>query len=79
MRLRARLVTAATSSPFSPSGALMKLYRIDKVVRLGGAVLKKKHVLAASPNEAMKRAEDSPDCPTCEVVGEDGKSVGAIV
>ena len=60
-------------------GGLVKLYRIDKVVRLGGAVLKKKHVLAASPNEAMRRAEESPDCPTCEVVAEDGRSVGSIV
>jgi hypothetical protein len=57
----------------------VKLYRIDKVARLGGAVLKKKHVLAKSDNEALKRAEDSVDCPTCEVVGEDGKRVGSIV
>lgn len=60
-------------------GGLVKLYRIDKVARLGGVVLKRKHVLAASNKEAMKRADDSADCPTCEVVGEDGKSVGSIV
>ena len=29
--------------------------------------------------EAIRRAEDSPDCPTCEVVREDGKKVGSIV
>jgi hypothetical protein len=57
----------------------VKLYRIDKVARLGGAVLKKKHVLASSDKEAIKRAEDSADCPTCEVLREDGKRVGSIV
>jgi hypothetical protein len=57
----------------------VKLYRIDKVARLGGAVLKKKHVLANSDNAAMKRAADSADCPICEVLGEDGKRVGSIV
>jgi hypothetical protein len=57
----------------------VKLYRIDKVTRLGGVVLRKKHVLATSDNEAIKRAGDSADCPTCEVVGEDGKRVGSIV
>ena len=57
----------------------MKLYRIDKVVKLGGVVLKKMHVLASSDSEAIRRAEDSPDCPTCEVVREDGKKVGSVV
>ena len=57
----------------------MKLYRIDKVARLGGVVLKKKHVLATSDIEAIKTAKGSPDCPTCEVIREDGKRVGSIV
>jgi hypothetical protein len=57
----------------------VKLYRIDKVARLGGIVLKKKHVLARSDNEAIKTAENSADCPTCEVLREDGKRVGSVV
>jgi len=56
----------------------VRLYRINKVTEPGGAVLKKKDVLAASDKEAMARAEDSPDCPTCEVL-RDGQPVGSIV
>ena len=57
----------------------MKLYMIDKVARLGGRSLKKRHVLAASDREALERAAESSDCPVCEVVRDDGKNVGSIV
>jgi hypothetical protein len=56
----------------------MKLYRINKVTKPGGAVLKKKDVLASSDKEAMQRANDSPDCPICEVL-RDGQSVGSVI
>ena len=56
----------------------MKLYRINKVTKPGGAVLKKKDVLARSDKEAMQRANDSPDCPICEVL-RDGQSVGSVI
>ena len=56
----------------------VKLYRINKVAEPGGEVLKKKDVLAASDSEALRRAEESPDCPTCEVLL-NGKPVGSIV
>ena len=56
----------------------MKLYRINKVTRPGGHVLKKKDVLAASDRDALKRAEDSDDCPVCDVL-RDGRPVGSIV
>ena len=56
----------------------MKLYRIDKVARLGGILLKKKHVLAASDKEALQQAAASADCPVCEVIRDDGKAVGSI-
>ena len=55
----------------------MKLYRINKLGGLGGSVLKKKDVLAASDREALKRAEESPDCPVCEVL-RDGRPVGMV-
>lgn len=55
----------------------MKLYRINKVTAPGGNILKRKDVLAASDHEAMKRAEDSVDCPTCEVL-RDGRPVGLV-
>ncbi len=56
----------------------MKLYRINKVTKPGGTVLKKKDVLASSDREAVKRAEDSDDCPVCEVL-RDGRSIGSVV
>ena len=56
----------------------MKLYRINKVTKPGGAVLKKKDVLASSDKEALQRANDSPDCPVCEVL-RDGQSVGSVI
>ncbi len=56
----------------------MKLYRINKVTKPGGTVLKKKDVLAASDREAVRRAEDSDDCPVCEVL-RDGQRVGSVI
>ena len=56
----------------------MKLYRIDKLTKPGGAVIKKKHVLAASDKEAVEQAADSSDCPVCDVL-RDGQQVGSIV
>ena len=55
----------------------MRLYRINKVAEPGGAILKKKDVLASSDQEALKRAEDSPDCPVCDVL-RDGQRIGSI-
>jgi len=56
----------------------VKHYRINKVIEPGGAVLKKKDVLAASDAEALKRAEESADCPTCDIL-HNGKRIGSIV
>lgn len=56
----------------------MKLYRINKLTKLGGIVLKKKDVLATSDKDAVQIAADSPDCPVCDVL-KDGKHVGSIV
>jgi hypothetical protein len=56
----------------------VKLYRINKLTRPGGAVVKKKDVLAASDREAVQRAADSEDCPICDVL-RDGQTVGSII
>lgn len=56
----------------------MKLYRINKVATPGGPAIKKKDVLARSDAEAIQRAEDSPDCPTCDVL-RNGQLVASIV
>jgi hypothetical protein len=55
----------------------MKLYRINKVSRPGGQVLKKKDVLAASDRQALERAQESPDCPVCDVL-RNGEHIGSI-
>jgi hypothetical protein len=57
---------------------IVKLYRINKVTKPGGVVIKKKDVLAASDGEALRQAADSPDCPVCEIL-KNGQQVGAIV
>jgi hypothetical protein len=54
------------------------LYRVDKLAKRGGAVIKKKHILATSDSQAVRQAEDSDDCPICEVL-RDGERVGQIL
>ena len=56
----------------------MKLYRINKVAKPGGAVVKVRHVLANDDRQAVETAKTSSDCPVCEVLS-DGKKVGAIL
>lgn len=56
----------------------MRHYRINKVARPGGVVLKKRDVLAASDTDAVQKAAESEDCPVCEVL-KDGQHVGSIV
>ena len=56
----------------------MKLYRIDKLARRGGEVIKKKHILAKSDDQAVRQAEDSDDCPICDVL-RDGERVGQVL
>jgi hypothetical protein len=55
----------------------MKLYRINKLAKAGGIVIKKKHILATSDKEAVRQAGDSSDCPVCDVL-RDGETVGSI-
>lgn len=59
------------------SGVILKHYRIEKVAKSGGAVLKKKDILARSDREALDRAEESPDCPICDV-RKDGEIIGTV-
>ncbi len=56
----------------------MKLYRIDKLIKRGGAVIKKKHILASSDAQAVERAKESDDCPVCDVL-RDGERVGQVL
>ena len=56
----------------------MKLYRIDKLAKRDGAIVKRKHVLAASDKEAVQHAANSDDCPVCDV-SRDGRKIGSIL
>jgi hypothetical protein len=56
----------------------MKLYRVNKLAKPGGAVLKKKDVLAASDQEAVQQAAESSDCPICDVL-RDGQTIGSVL
>lgn len=55
----------------------MKLYRINKVTKPRGVILKKKHVLASSDRDAVQQAAESRDCPICDVL-RDGIYLGSI-
>lgn len=56
----------------------MKLYRIDKLAKAGGAVIKRKHILAPTDRQAVQEAQESADCPVCDVLRDDGQRVGQV-
>ena len=55
----------------------MKLYRVNKLTKPNGIVIKKKDVLAASDSAAVQMAAESPDCPVCDVL-RDGQPIASI-
>ena len=55
----------------------MKLYRVDKLTKPGGSVIKKKHILAPNDREAVNQAAASDDCPICDVL-HNGEPVGHV-
>ena len=56
----------------------MKHYRINKLAKPGGPIVKKRDVLAASDRQAVQVAEAIDDCPVCEVL-RDGQKVGSVL
>jgi hypothetical protein len=56
----------------------MKHYRINKLARPGGTVIKTKDILAQNDDQAIDRARHDDDCPVCEVL-QSGKPVGAVI
>ena len=56
----------------------MKLYRVNKLAKAGGVVVKTRHILATDDRQAVRDARDSADCPVCDVL-HNGQKVGAIV
>ena len=46
----------------------MKHYRINKLAKRGGPVVKYKDILARDDADAVRTAEESPDCPVCDIL-----------
>ncbi|HEX8534138.1 MAG TPA: hypothetical protein VF662_08225 [Allosphingosinicella sp.] len=55
----------------------MKHYRVNKLAKPDGVVVKTKDLLASSDREAMQTAREDPDCPVCDVL-QAGKKIGSI-
>jgi hypothetical protein len=55
----------------------MKHYRVNKLAKPGGAIVKKKDILAASDQQAIQAAREDDDCPVCEVL-HGGQKIGSI-
>jgi hypothetical protein len=55
----------------------MKHYRMNKLTRRGGSVVKTRDLLASGDKQAMQAARDDADCPVCEVWNA-GQKVGTI-
>ena len=55
----------------------MKHYRVNKLAKPGGVVVKTRDILASSDGEAVKAAREHEDCPICDVL-QAGKKVGSI-
>ncbi|HLL59811.1 MAG TPA: hypothetical protein VK391_07995 [Allosphingosinicella sp.] len=56
----------------------MKHYRVNKLAKPEGVVVKAKDVLAPNHKQAVEQARDDQDCPVCEV-WHAGQKVGSIV
>ncbi|MGZ8286938.1 MAG: hypothetical protein ACXW27_13240 [Allosphingosinicella sp.] len=56
----------------------MRHYRVNKLAKAGGDVIKRKDILANDDREAVARVQDDVDCPICDV-WRDGQKVGSIV
>ncbi|MDQ3246884.1 MAG: hypothetical protein M3Q52_08360 [Pseudomonadota bacterium] len=55
----------------------MKHYRVNKLAKPGGVVVKSKDILAADHKEAVRTAKQDDDCPVCDVL-HSGQKVGSI-
>ncbi len=55
----------------------MKHYRVNKLAKRDGVVVKTKDILASDDKEAVRTARDDEDCPICDV-WRDGNKVGSI-
>lgn len=57
---------------------MMKHYRVNKVAKPNGAVIKSRDILATDDKDAVATARNDVDCPVCEV-WQAGHKVGSIL
>lgn len=55
----------------------MRHYRVNKLARPGGEVVKRKDILANNDGQAVARALMDEDCPVCDI-WRDGEKVGSV-
>lgn len=55
----------------------MRHYRVNKLARVGGEIVKRKDILADNDRQAVARVEADDDCPICDV-WRDGQKIGSI-
>jgi hypothetical protein len=55
----------------------MKHYRVNKLAKPNGAIIKSKDVLAPNDRQAVQDTREDPDCPVCDV-WHAGQKIGSI-
>jgi hypothetical protein len=55
----------------------MKHYRVNKLSKPGGGIVKRKDILANNDQQALAAAARDEDCPVCEVL-QAGEKIGSI-
>lgn len=55
----------------------MRHYRVNKLAKAGGEIVKRKDILANDDRQAVARAENDEDCPVCDV-WRDGRRIGSV-
>jgi hypothetical protein len=55
----------------------MKHYRVNKLAKPGGEIVKRKDLLASSDKQAIDQAVADADCPVCDV-WQAGQKIGSI-
>jgi hypothetical protein len=73
LRLRAAFATLCRTA----GGGVVRHYRVNKLARAGGEVVKRKDILADDDRQAVARAAGDADCPVCDI-WRDGSKVGSI-
>lgn len=56
----------------------MRLYRVNKLAKAGGAIIRKMNILAQTDQQAVKTAAEDLDCPVCDVL-RDGEKIGEVI